>query len=83
MVGPDEAVRGLKSKPSDPWETKRRVEEALRKHDRGEALTESEQTVVYWVKYGGGCHACGSTAGVRVAVRRTSEDTSAKRSGER
>lgn len=79
----DKAVSGLKSRPSDPRETRRRVEEALRKHDRGEALTETEQTVVYWVRHGGGCHACGSTAGVRVAVKATSGDTSAKRLGER
>lgn len=75
-------MRWLKSRPSDPWETKRRIEEALRKHGRGEPLTETEQAVVYWVRHGGGCHACGSAAGVKVAVKRTSEDTSEGFSGE-
>ena len=57
----------LKSKPVDPLETRRRVEDALRKHESGEILTEMEQTVVYWLRHGGGCHACG---GVKLLVDR-------------
>lgn len=53
-------MKPLKSKPADPQETKRRIDEALGKHDRGEPLTEKELTIVYWVRHGGGCHACGS-----------------------
>lgn len=31
---------GLKSRPADPDETKKRVQATLRKHERGEALTD-------------------------------------------
>lgn len=58
-------MSGLKSRPVDPRETRRRIEAALDKHGRGERLTETEQTIVYWLFHAGGCHACG---GVRVAV---------------
>jgi len=60
----------LKSKPSDPEKIQERVEAALAKHDRGEPLTEKEWTIVYWVRYSAGCHACGgSGVGVNVLVR--------------
>lgn len=64
-------MRGLKSKPSDPEESRKRIEAALRKHELGEPLTEKELTIVYWVRHGGGCHACGGSGhrGVTVAVR--------------
>ncbi len=65
-------MRKLKSKPSDPEKIRKRVQAAFAKHDRGEPLTETEQRIVYWVRYGGGCHACGgSSAGVKVVVRRS------------
>jgi len=59
-------MKKLKSRPTDPRETKKRIEAALGKHERGERLTETEETIVYWHLHGGGCHACG---GVKVAVR--------------
>jgi hypothetical protein len=62
-----EAVRGLESKPSDSSETRERVEAALGRHARGEALTEREWTIVQYA-LGGGCHACGGS-GIWVAVR--------------
>jgi len=52
--------------PSDRDERRARIEAALEKHDRGEALSEEEWTVVYWLRYAAGCHACG---GVSVVVR--------------
>jgi hypothetical protein len=58
-------MAGLKSRPADPEGSRKRVEGALRKHDLGEPLTEKETLIVYWVRHGGGCHACG---GVNVAV---------------
>jgi hypothetical protein len=66
-------VRDLKSKPLDPERSeavRRRIEAALAKHDRGEKLTEQEELLVYWVRHGGGCHACGGPSpGVMVVVR--------------
>lgn len=59
-------MSGLKSGPSDPEESRKRVEGALRKHDLGEALTEKESLIVYWVRHGGGCHVCGA---INVVVR--------------
>jgi hypothetical protein len=61
------AMKGLKSKPSDPARIQARVEAALAKHDRGEPLTEKDWTIVYWSRYAAGCHACGGS-GVGVAV---------------
>lgn len=63
----------LRSKPRSlekQEELRKRIEVALAKHDRGEPLSDNEMTIVYWVRYGGGCHACGgsTTAGVKVAV---------------
>ena len=58
-------MKKLKSRPADPRETQRRIRVALEKHRRGERLTAAEETIVYWLRHGGGCHACG---GVRVAV---------------
>lgn len=58
-------MKQLKSKPADPRETRKKIEEALGKHERGEPLNETETTIVYWLLHGGGCHACG---GVKVAV---------------
>ena len=63
-------MKKLKSRPTDPRETKKRIEAALGKHERGERLTETEETIVYWLLHGGGCHACG---GVKVAVARDDE----------
>jgi hypothetical protein len=62
----------LKSKPltrDQSEELERRIEAALAKHNHGEPLTETEQRIVYWVRYAAGCHACGG-AGVDVVVRR-------------
>lgn len=64
----------LRSKPPSlekQEELKKRIEAALAKHDRGEPLSDEEMTIVYWVRYRGGCHACGgsTTAGIKVAVR--------------
>ena len=58
-------MSSLKSRPADPRETEKRIESALEKHRRGEPLSTTEETVVYWHLHGGACHACG---GVRVAV---------------
>lgn len=63
-------MKKLKSRPADPRETRKRIEEALGKHERGERLTEKEEMIVYWLLHGGGCHACG---GVKVAVTRRHE----------
>lgn len=67
-------MKELKSRPLSPSESgevQKRIEDALAKHDRGKPLSEKEWTIVYWVRYAAGCHACGgSSAGVDVAVRR-------------
>ena len=64
-------MRELKSKPLSPEKAatlERRIVAALAKHDRGEELTEKEWTLVYWVRYAGGCPICGGK-GVTIAVR--------------
>lgn len=55
----------------------KRIEVALEKHDCGEPLTETEMRIVYWIRYSAGCHACGSSPGVQVAVSRDSKTVSA------
>lgn len=60
----------LKSKPLTPERAaavKSRTKIALAKHDAGESLTETEQRIVYWIRYSAGCHACGA-AHTRVAI---------------
>lgn len=59
----------LEGGPVDARETRRRVEEALRKRDHGESLTEREWTIVQYA-LGGGCHACGGSGyrGMQIAV---------------
>ncbi len=61
----------LKSKAPTPERSaalEERIEAALAKHERGEPLTEGEMRIVYWVRYSAGCHTCGGSAGVAVAV---------------
>jgi hypothetical protein len=53
--------------PSDREANKARIEAALEKYDRGEPLSEVEWTIVYWLRFSAGCHACGGP-GMRVAV---------------
>lgn len=60
----------LKSKPLTPERSaavEKRIEVALAKHDRGESLTDTEERIVYWVRYSAGCHACGA-AHIGVAI---------------
>lgn len=66
--------RKLVSKPSDPEVSRRHVEAAFRKAERGEELTEKEMMIVQWETALGGCHACG--IGVRVfhGPRRNRDD---------
>ena len=65
-------MTGLKSRPADPRETAKKIAEALRKRERGERLTEQDETVLYWL-FHGGCHACG---GVKAAVAARDEGES-------
>ena len=44
---------------ADLGEKQRRIASALEKHERGERLTQTEETIVYWLLNAGGCHACG------------------------
>lgn len=72
----------LKSKPPTPESSaavKKRIEVALAKHARGQPLTAKEEMIVYWTLYGGGCHACGGSPGVRVVVAGDLETTSSRR----
>jgi hypothetical protein len=50
--------RELKRKPLDGEATRRRVEAALLKAERGEDLTKKELRIVQWVTRPGGCRAC-------------------------
>ncbi len=51
----------LVSRQSDPEASRRRVEAAFRKAERGEELTEKETLIVQWeTALSRGCHACGS-----------------------
>jgi hypothetical protein len=63
-----EAGRRLKGKTSDLDTKRARVEAALARHASGEPLTEREWTIVQYA-LGGGCHACGGSGSVTVAVR--------------
>lgn len=58
-------MRKLKSKPPDGEGMRKRVEDALRKREFGEMLSQKERMIVQWVRHGGGCSACSS---VEVAV---------------
>lgn len=71
----------LKSKPLTPERSaalEKRIEVALAKHDRGETLTETEERIVYWIRYSASCHACGASPGVQVVVSEDSETASGR-----
>lgn len=59
-------MKPLESKPPDGAGMRKRVDDALRKHQIGKALNQKELMIVQWVKYGGGCAAC---SGVEIAVK--------------
>ena len=66
----------LKSKSPTPEKSaalEKRIEDALAKHDRGDTLTETEERIVYWIRYSAGCHACGASPAVQVTVSPDSE----------
>lgn len=52
------------SKITDTERARQRVQDALRKAERGEELTKKELMIVQWVTSPGGCHAC--STGVRI-----------------
>jgi len=54
--------------------SRRRVEAALRKAERGEELTEKETMIVQWERALGGCHACGPRIRVFHSPRRNGGD---------
>lgn len=54
----DSLVRKLVSRPSDAETSRRRVEAALKKAERGEKLTEKETMIVQWERSINSCHCC-------------------------
>ncbi len=55
-------VRKLVSRPSDVETSRRRVEAALKKAERGEKLTEKETMIVQWERSINSCHCCSPRA---------------------
>lgn len=59
-------ARKLVSQPSDAEASRRRVEAALEKAERGEKLTEKETMIVQWERSINACHCCS----LRIAVHK-------------
>lgn len=67
-VGTSNGARGARMSLESREANGQRIERVLAKHERGEALSEQEWTIVQYA-LGGGCHACGGSRSVTVAVR--------------